>query len=36
MGARAAINREKEGYNQVIVKAESPQIVLDVADQITG
>lgn len=35
-GRGQRINREKEGYNQVIVKAESPQIVLDVADQITG
>jgi putative ABC transport system permease protein len=35
-GRGQRINREKEGYNQVIVKAESPQIVLDVADQITN
>jgi len=35
-GQGRRINREKEGYNQVIVKAESPQVVLDVTDQITN
>ncbi|MFZ3071104.1 MAG: ABC transporter permease [Anaerolineaceae bacterium] len=29
------INRDKEGYSQLIVKAESPQVVVDVTDQIT-
>jgi len=35
-GQGRRINREKDGYNQVIVKAESPQVVLDVTDQITN
>lgn len=28
------INRNKEGYSMVIVKAESPEVVIDLADQI--
>ncbi len=30
------INRNKEGYNMLIVKASDPEIVLDVADQINA
>lgn len=30
------INRNKEGYSMVMVKAENPEVVLDVADQING
>jgi len=33
-GRGTRINRNKEGYNMLIVKAESPDVVLDVADQI--
>ena len=34
MGVR--INRNKDGYNNVIVKAESPDNVIDLADQINA
>lgn len=30
------INRNKEGYNNVIVKAESPELVIDITDQINA
>ena len=30
------INRNKEGYGMLIVKAESPDVVIDIADQITA
>ncbi len=30
------INRDKEGYSMLIVKAEDPEVVLDVADQINA
>lgn len=30
------INRNKEGYNNVIVKAESPEMVIDITDQINA
>jgi putative ABC transport system permease protein len=30
----ARINRNKEGYNNIIVKAESPDVVIDITDQI--
>jgi putative ABC transport system permease protein len=33
-GRGTRINRNKEGYNTLIVRAESPDVVLDVADQI--
>ena len=32
----ARINRNKEGYNNVIVKAESPEVVIEVTDQINA
>ncbi len=30
------INRNKEGYGMIVVKAESPDLVIDIADQITA
>lgn len=34
-GRGQKINREKEGYNQVIVRADSAQVVVEVSEQIT-
>ena len=35
-GRGTRINRNKEGYQMLIVKAEDPEVVLDVADQINA
>jgi len=35
-GRGTRINRNKEGYSMLIVKAEDPEVVLDVADQINA
>ncbi len=34
-GMGKKINREKDGYNQITVKAESPQVVVEVTNQIS-
>ncbi len=35
-GRGTRINRDKEGYSMLIVKAENPDVVLDIADQINA
>ena len=30
------VDRNKEGYSQLMVKTESPKVVVDVAEQITN
>jgi putative ABC transport system permease protein len=35
-GRGTRINRDKEGYGMLIVKAEDPDVVLDIADQINA
>ena len=35
-GRGSRINRNKDGYGMLIVKAETPEIVLDIADQINA